>query len=95
MEEKAKQIAELLKTLSNENRLMIFCTLMDGPKNVNEIAKTVSGISQPALSQHLSMLKAHGILDSQKNGMSTMYFIADDRVREIIYVLKKHYCEDV
>ena len=94
MEEHAKKIAELLKTLANENRLMIFCSLIDGSKNVGEIAKKVCHISQPALSQHLALLKAHGILDSQKNGMNTVYFIVDDRVREIIHVLRKHYCED-
>ena len=92
MQEQAKQIAELLKTLANENRLMIFCALMDGPKNVGEIAKGVCNISQPALSQHLALLKAHGILSSHKSGMNTVYSIADDRVRELIHVLQKYYC---
>lgn len=92
VEEQAKQIAQLLKTLANENRLLIFCALMDGPKHVSELAKRVNHISQPALSQHLAILKAHEILDSKKAGINTMYFIADDRVREIIRVLKVHYC---
>ena len=35
MQEKAKQIAELLKILSNENRLQILCELMEGPKTVS------------------------------------------------------------
>ncbi len=92
MEEKAKQIAELLKVLANENRLMIFCALMEQPMTVGEIAKWVPNITQSALSQHLSLLKAHGILDSQKTGLNITYFIADHRVEEIIHVLKKYYC---
>ncbi|MCL2179262.1 MAG: metalloregulator ArsR/SmtB family transcription factor [Proteobacteria bacterium] len=92
MEARAKKIAELLKVLANENRLMIFCGLMERPMTVSEISKCIPKISQSALSQHLSLLKAHGILDSNKNGQNVTYAIADSRVGEIIHVLKKHYC---
>ena len=91
MEARAKQMSELLKTLANENRLIILGALMKGPKSVGDIAKWVPDISQPALSQHLSLLKAHGVLDSQKVGMKTMYSIADKRVLKIINVLKRCY----
>ncbi|MPN29122.1 Transcriptional activator HlyU [bioreactor metagenome] len=92
MEEKAKIIAELLKVLANENRLMIFCALMQRPMTVGEISKYVPSITQSALSQHLSILKAHSILDSNKTAQSITYFIADHRVEELIHVLKKYYC---
>ena len=93
MEERAKQIAELLKVLANENRLLIFCGLMERPMTVNEISKRVPNITQSALSQHLSLLKAHGILDFSKSGQNVTYFIADHRVDEVINVLRKYYCE--
>ncbi len=92
MEERAKEIAELLKVLANENRLMIFCALMDKPMSVSELSNVVSGITQSALSQHLSLLKAHKILDYTKNGQHVIYSITDHRVEEIIHVLKKYYC---
>ena len=94
MEEKAKQIAELLKVLANENRLLIFCALMREPMTVSELAKAVPAITQSALSQHLSLLRAHGILDSAKSGQSITYSVADHRVEQIINVLKKYYCEE-
>lgn len=93
MEEKAKQIAELLKILANENRLMILCALMEQPMSVGKIAEKVPGITQSALSQHLSLFKAHGILDYAKSGQSITYSIADHRVEEIINTLKKYYCD--
>lgn len=93
MEEKAKQIAELLKVLANENRLMIFCALMEGPLNVGEIAKHVPNITLSALSQHLTLLKAHGILASEKMGQTITYSITDHRVEEVIHTLKKYYCD--
>ena len=92
MEEKAKQIAALLKVLANENRLLILCALMQQPLTVGELAKFVPNITQSALSQHLSLLKAHGILDFSKSGQRITYSIADHRVEEIIHVLKQYYC---
>lgn len=92
MEEKAKQIAELLKILANENRLMILCALMEKPLNVSKIAERIPNISQPALSQHLTILKAHGILEYKKAGQNITYSIADHRVEEIINSIKRYYC---
>ena len=93
MRENAKKVAELLKVLANENRLLIFCALMDGAMTVGELARFVPGITPGALSQHLSLLKAHGMLDNRKSGQSVTYFITDGRVGEILKVLRKHYCK--
>ena len=93
MEDKAKEVAELLKVLANENRLMLFCCLMERPMTVGELAKRLPGISQSALSQHLTLLKAHKILESSKSGQNVTYSVADHRVDEVINVLKKYYCE--
>lgn len=92
MERQAKQIAELLKVLANENRLRILCELIKGAKTVSGLCQRVPDITQSALSQHLALLKAHGILNCTKSGQSVTYFIADQRVEEVIAVLGKHYC---
>ena len=39
MEEQAKKIAELLKLLANEHRLLILCALIQGKLTVGEIHK--------------------------------------------------------
>ena len=95
MNEKAKQLAELLKILANEHRLLILCALMQGAKTVSQIGEYVPKITQSALSQHLMKLKTAGILDSDKQGQSVTYFIADNRVSEVIAVLKRHYCDNM
>lgn len=94
MEYKAKQIAELLKVLANEYRLLILCELIKEPKTVSSLGEKINSITQSALSQHLALLKAHGILDNSKAGQSVTYFITDDRVCKIIALLKEHYCDD-
>lgn len=93
MEENAKRVAELLKVLANENRLLILCALINGPRTVSEISPYVPNITQSALSQHLSILKANGILDNRKSGQSNTYFILDHRVEEVMGVLKQCYCQ--
>ena len=45
MEKKAKKIAELLKVLANENRLMILCALIESPQSVGKLSEKVSNIS--------------------------------------------------
>ena len=92
MEEKAKDIAELLKVLANEYRLLILCFLLEGPETAGSIGEKLPRISQSAVSQHLSLLKAHHIIDSEKKGLYITYFIQDDRVSEIIKTLKTYYC---
>ena len=94
MKKKVKQVVELLKLLANENRLMILCVLIESPMTVSKVAERVPGITQSALSQHLALFKAHGILDYVKSGQNVTYSISDNRVTEVIATLKKYYCEE-
>ena len=95
MEEKAKEIAELLKILANENRLLILCALSKGAKTVSQIGEYVPKITPSALSQHLTMLKTARILESDKQGMNVAYSICDHRVEELLETLKTTYCNGV
>ena len=92
MEEKAKKIAELLKILANEHRLLILCALMQGPLAVGEIHRHTPNITASALSQHLSQLRTAGILESEKQGMNVIYQIRDQRVTALLGAIKEHYC---
>lgn len=92
MLEKAKEISDLLKVLSNENRLMIVCYLIDNPMTVSELHEKLDNLTQSALSQHLSILKAHKILTSNKNGLTITYSIKDNRIAKLIEALKTNYC---
>lgn len=94
MEEKAKKIAELLKILANEHRLLILCALIEGPLTVGEIHKYTSGITFSALSQHLKQLKSAGIVDSDKKGMNVIYKIQDERIISLMAAIKEQYCKE-
>lgn len=91
--EKVKEISEILKVLSNENRLAIVCYLIEKPMTVSELHEKMNHVTQPALSQHLAMLKANRILDSNKNGLMITYYIKDERIVNIIQALRQNYCQ--
>lgn len=92
MEEQAKRIAELLKLLANEHRLLILCALTKGAMTVGEIHAYTPNITLSALSQHLSQLKMSGILENEKQGMNVLYRMEDKRVEALLESIKEHYC---
>lgn len=92
MEEQARQIADLLKLLANEHRLLILCALLRGRMTVGQIHEYDPEITASALSQHLGQLRAAGILESEKQGMNMFYEIRDQRVVALMDLLREQYC---
>lgn len=93
MLDKIKEISELLKVLSNDNRLAIVCHLIEKPMAVSELHERLNHLTQPALSQHLAILKSNRILNSSKNGLTITYSIRDKKIANIIEALKENYCD--
>lgn len=93
MEEHAKEVAKVLKSLSNPNRLLILCALMEKEMSVNELHEIVNNISQPALSQHLAYLQDDGCIQSHKQGQQVFYSIKDNRLKELFKTIKNQYCK--
>lgn len=89
--EEARELARLLSVLANENRLLLLCALLDGPRTVSELANEVS-ISLPAISQHLHRLREAGLIASEKEGQFVRYSLRDDRLRTVMDVLRQEYC---
>jgi len=80
--------SEVLKALGHPVRLRMVEGLMNNECNVNKIMDVLQ-IPQSTASQHLAMLKNKGIVTARKDGVSTCYRVIDERVREIINILKK------
>lgn len=92
LREKAQTIAELMAQMANENRLLILCHLLDGPKTVGELGESVPNITGPALSQHLHKLKDGGLVQAEKHGQFVTYSIKDSRLQALMAVIKEQYC---
>ena len=92
LQEQAKAVAALLGQLANENRLLILCALLEGPKTVGQLGEDVPHITGPAMSQHLQKLRTAGLVDSTKHGQFVEYQIADQRLYGLMERLKALYC---
>ncbi len=80
MEDFVLKMSEVFGALSDPTRLRIIRMLasnMESDLCVVELAKKV-GISQPALSQHIRILKNVGILDGNRKGFRVYYNINTD-----------------
>lgn len=76
----------LLRSMANENRLMILCLLADGEKSVSEI-ETLTGARQPTVSQQLARLRADGIVESRRDGKAIHYSLCCERTRKLLMEL--------
>ena len=79
--------AEVLKTLANPRRLEIIHRLAQGPCEVGRLAEEI-GASQPNISQHLSVLRAAGIVDAERDGREVRYRLTDPDVITACTVLR-------
>ena len=71
-----RKVSNFLKALSHPTRLMIVMKLLkgEGKRCVNDITDLVK-IPQPNISQHLTILKASGIVDWIQQGKRKCYFL--------------------
>lgn len=87
----AKSASEMLKGLAHETRLLAICFMGDGEKNVQEL-EAYLGTSQANISQHLSKLKAHGIVENRKAGNQVFYRIKNPATVKLVHALQEMYC---
>jgi ArsR family transcriptional regulator, virulence genes transcriptional regulator len=90
--QKCEAVAEILKALSNPDRLKMMCALWDGEKTVSEL-EAYAGVSQSMMSQFLNRLRLEGIVASRKEGVFVYYHISDARVRQLVQSLYAIFCE--
>lgn len=90
-EASAGRAATLLRLLANEKRLMILCQLADGELAVGDIQPRV-GLSQSALSQHLALLRAEGIVATRREGQAIFYRLDDPAAMRVIETLAELFC---
>lgn len=85
---------ELLKVIAHPVRIKILDELIRGVKCVSDLEEFLE-ISQPNVSQHLSILRTYGVIDYYMDGRLRCYFLKDPIIPEIIEVLKKDYREEL
>jgi len=79
--------ADICSALADPRRILILYALAEKPRNVSEIAGEI-GISQPAASRHLILLRERGMVRSQRTGQQVVYSLADERTIQALDLLR-------
>jgi ArsR family transcriptional regulator len=85
---------DLLKILAHPLRIKILEDLVQGVKCVSDFEASLD-ISQPNVSQHLTLLRTNGIIDFFVDGRLKCYFLKEPFIPDLLELLKKEYQEDV
>jgi ArsR family transcriptional regulator, virulence genes transcriptional regulator len=92
MRENADEAAQLLKVLANGQRLRVLCLLVDEELSVGQINERID-LSQSALSQHLAMLRAEGLVTTRREAQTIYYRLTSGPTKRIISELHDIYCD--
>jgi ArsR family transcriptional regulator len=71
--------ADMCAALGDVHRLLLVYAVADEPRSVSYLVQRI-GLSQPAISRHLRILRECGIVAAERRGRSIYYSPADQRV---------------
>ena len=89
MDKPLKELTVIFKALADRNRLRIIKILQERPLCVCEI-REVLGISQPAVSRHLNILKNAGLIEDEKDGVWTNCRLPGSFAKEPVSAILKY-----
>ena len=93
MEDKAMEVAAILKTLAHPARLMLACALVEGEYSVGQLEERLD-IHQPTLSQQLTVLREAGIVDTRRDGKQIFYCLTAEKMARLLSALYAIFCSD-
>ena len=79
--------AELCSALADPKRILILYALAEKLYNVSDLAEAL-GISQPAASRHLNILRERGLVHAKREGQSVLYQLTDPRAIQALDLLR-------
>lgn len=88
----AGQASSLMGTLSNPNRLMMLCMLVDGEKSVSELVDQLE-MRQANVSQQLALMRKEGLVTTRREGQTIYYSLNGDEAAQVIELLYTLYCK--
>ena len=94
LSDKTSPAASLLSAMANPKRLQILCVLIEREMPVGALAVRV-GLSQSALSQHLSKLRAQNLVETRREAQTIYYSTHAEPVRKLLDTLGEIYDEEM
>lgn len=91
MHQAAGAASQFLRSIANQDRLLLLCQLSQGEASVGEL-ESFTGIHQPSLSQQLGVLRREGLILPRKEGKQVYYRIGEPRVLAMLESLYQLFC---
>lgn len=91
MQASAENACRLMKVLTNPDRLMILCQLTQGERCVSELEMSL-GITQPTLSQQLTVLRNEKLVTTRREGKNIYYQFTSPSALAVMEVLYNQFC---
>ncbi len=79
--------ADICSALADPSRILILYALNEQRLNVSDLAAEV-GLSQPAASRHLKILRERGLVYPERQGASVEYHLTDVRLIDALDTLR-------
>jgi len=79
--------ADICSALAEPRRILLLYALSEKPFTVNDLAERI-GISQPAASRHLKLLRERGLVQATRQGVNVEYSLSDVRLIEALDLLR-------
>src|SRR5687767_3895583 len=86
-----REASAAMQAMAHPLRLKILCLVGNQELSVLEIVEAV-GTTQSNISQHLAVLRDHGILESRKEANKVFYRITDGRIMKMISLTREIFC---
>lgn len=87
----AEAAANLMRSLSHPQRLLVLCALIDGERSVAELREQL-GVDQVPMSQQLMRLRGDGLVEARREGTTVFYRIACSEVLTVVQALHAVFC---
>ncbi|WP_246226303.1 ArsR/SmtB family transcription factor [Chelativorans xinjiangense] len=87
----SNEAAELMRSLSHPQRLLVLCALVAGEKSVARLRAELD-IAQVPMSQQLMRLRADGLVEARREGTTVYYRIARPEVLTVVEALHAAFC---
>ncbi len=85
-------VSEIFKALSDETRTKILYLLAEGELCVCDLAD-ILGMSLPAISHHLRLLRTMRLVKYRRQGKQAYYSLDDGHIVQLIKVAQEHFAE--
>lgn len=80
--------ANICQALADPKRILILYALDEQPRNVSTLADDLA-LPQPTVSRHLRVLRQQSLVNTERDGPSVIYHLADRRIIQVLNMMQQ------